>query len=461
MASAAEQLAANMNFGAFSKATDLHKRLLFTLGALIVYRLGTYVPLPGINMSAFEQAFSGQGNGILGMMNMFAGGAVQRMAVFALNLMPYISASIIIQLMGSVYAPWEKLKKEGGEAGRKQLNQYTRYLTVVLGLIQSFGISAAMQSSGLALNPGPLFIITAMFTLTGGTLFLMWLGEQITSRGVGNGSSMIIFAGIVAVLPGTLHNLLAMSTTGDLNPAYLVLIFAVMVAAVVFIVFMERAQRRLLVQYPKRQVGNRIMGGESSFMPLKVNTAGVIPPIFASSLLLMPTSILTFVGKNPDKIPPFLSWLPQLTAMLQHGQPVFMSLYAVMIIFFCFLYTSLVFNPDETAENLRKYGGFLPGIRPGKRTAEYLDFVLTRITVIGAGYITIVCLLPEFLISSLGNSFYFGGTSILIVVTVTMDTVAQIQSHLLAHQYDGLIKKSKLKTGSKSGAPKARLGSSR
>lgn len=460
MASAAEQLAANMNFGAFSKATDLHKRLLFTLGALIVYRLGTYVPLPGINMIAFEQAFADSSKGIFGMMNMFSGGAVQRMAVFALNLMPYISASIIIQLMGSVYAPWEKLKKEGGEAGRKQLNQYTRYLTVLLALIQSFSIAAAMQSSGMVLHPGPFFLISAMVTLTGGTLFLMWLGEQITARGIGNGSSMIIFAGIVSVLPSTVGRLFSMSSTGDLNSAVLVVIVAVLIAAIVFIVFMERSQRRLLVQYPKRQVGNRIMGGESSFMPLKVNTSGVIPPIFASSLLLMPTSVLAFVGKNPEKMPEWLQWLPSLTGILTHGNPIFMTLYAAMIIFFTFLYTSLVFNPDETAENLRKYGGFLPGIRPGKRTAEYLDYVLTRITVIGAAYITIVCLVPEFLISNLGNSFYFGGTSILIVVTVTMDTVAQIQSHLLAHQYDGLIKKSKLKTGSKSGAakPSGRFG---
>jgi preprotein translocase subunit SecY len=447
MASAAEQLAANLNFGAFAKATDLHKRLLFTLGALIVYRLGTYIPLPGIDMVAFQHAFNDQSKGIFGMMNMFSGGAVQRMAVFALNLMPYISASIIIQLMGSVYAPWEKLRKEGGEAGRKQLNQYTRYLTVFLGLVQSFGIAEAMQAGGMAIDPGPFFIITAMVTLTGGTLFLMWLGEQVTARGIGNGSSIIIFAGIVAVLPRTLGNLMSMSSTGDINPAVLVMILAVLVGAVVFIVFMERAQRRLLVQYPKRQVGNKIMGGESSFMPLKVNTSGVIPPIFASSLLLMPTSVLTFVGKDPSAIPSWLGWLPSMTAMLQHGQPLFMALYAAMIIFFTFLYTSLVFNPDETAENLRKYGGFLPGIRPGKRTAEYLDHVLTRITVIGAGYITIVCLLPEFLISNLGNSFYFGGTSILIVVTVTMDTVAQIQSHLLAHQYDGLIRKSKMKGG--------------
>jgi preprotein translocase subunit SecY len=456
LASAAEHLASSITFANFQKATDLHKRLLFTLGALIIYRLGTYVPLPGINMLEFTRAFSGQSNGIFGMMNMFAGGAVERMAVFALNLMPYISASIIVQLMGSVYAPWEKLRKEGGEAGRKQLNQYTRYLTVILALIQSFGISAAMQSSGLVLQPGIFFIISSMATLTGGTLFLMWLGEQITSRGIGNGSSMIIFAGIVAVLPRTVGTLLSMGSTGDINPAMLIIIVGVLIATIVFIVFMERAQRRLLVQYPKRQVGNRIMGGESSFMPLKVNTAGVIPPIFASSLLLMPTSVLTFVGQNPDKIPSWMNWLPMLSTQLTHGHPVFMILYAGMIIFFTFLYTSLVFNPDETAENLRKYGGFLPGIRPGKRTAEYLDFVLTRITVLGAAYITIVCLLPELLIAQMGNSFYFGGTSILIVVTVTMDTVAQIQSHLLAHQYDGLIKKSKLKTGSKGAASSTR-----
>jgi preprotein translocase subunit SecY len=454
MASAAEQLAANMNFGAFAKATELHKRLLFTLGALIICRLGTYVPVPGIDMAAFDRAFSGQSQGILGMFNMFSGGAVERMAVFALNIMPYISASIIVQLMGSIYGPWEKLRKEGGEAGRKQLNQYTRYLTLVLAIVQSFSIAAGMQASGLALNPGPFFLIATVTTLTGGTMFLMWLGEQITARGVGNGSSMIIFTGIVAVLPSTIAQLLALAKEGQIAPLVLLLVVLVLIATIVFIVFMERAQRRLLVQYPKRQVGNRIMGGDTSFMPLKVNTAGVIPPIFASSLLLLPTTILQFAGSNPDAMPTWLQWLPSLTTQLTHGQPLFMAIYAALIIFFCFLYTSLVFNPDETAENLRKYGGFLPGIRPGKRTAEYLDFVLTRITVIGAGYITIVCLLPELLISSLGNSFYFGGTSILIVVSVTMDTVAQIQSHLLAHQYDGLIKKSKMKGG----APRLRGG---
>lgn len=447
MASAAEQLAANLNFNAFAKAKDLHKRLLFTLGAMIVYRLGTYIPLPGIDTEAFRQAFTGSAQGIFGMMNMFAGGAVERMAVFALNLMPYISASIIIQLMGSVYAPWEKLRKEGGEAGRKQLAQYTRYLTVILGLIQSFGIATGMQNAGYVLNPGPYFIISTCVTLTSATLFLMWLGEQITSRGIGNGSSMIIFAGIVAVLPKTIGTQLALAKSDPSQYFKIFLYLAVLMACIVFIVFMERAQRRLLVQYPKRQVGNRVTGGESSFMPLKVNTSGVIPPIFASSLLLMPTSVLTFVGSNPEKLPAWLSWLPEMTRMVQHGQPLFMVLYALLIVFFCFLYTSLVFNPDETAENLRKYGGFLPGIRPGKRTAEYIDYVLTRITVIGAAYIAIVCLIPEILSTQIDQNlaFVFGGTSILIVVSVTMDTVAQIQSQLLAHQYDGLIRKSKLR----------------
>ena len=445
MASAAEQLAANMNFGAFSKATDLHKRLLFTLGALIVYRLGTYVPLPGINMAEFTRAFSGQSNGIFGMMNMFAGGAVQRMAVFALNLMPYISASIIIQLMGSVYAPWEKLRKEGGEAGRKQLNQYTRYLTVVLALIQSFGISAAMQSSGLVLQPGIFFIISSMATLTGGTLFLMWLGEQITSRGIGNGSSMIIFAGIVAVLPSTVGRLLSMGSTGDINPAMLILIMAVLVATIVFIVFMERSQRRLLVQYPKRQVGNRMFQGDTSHLPLKLNTSGVIPAIFASSLLLLPATLAGFSGKTnlPD-------WATAIVASLGHGQPLYMVFYAGLIAFFAFFYTAIVFNPKDTADNLKKHGGFIPGIRPGERTAEYIDYVLTRITLIGAIYLIIVCILPEILIAQTGVPFYLGGTSLLIVVSVTLDTVAQIQGHLIATQYEGLIKKSKLRGGKRS-----------
>ncbi|MDP3853487.1 preprotein translocase subunit SecY [Phenylobacterium sp.] len=446
MASAAEQLAANMNFGAFQKATELHKRILFTLGAMIAYRLGTYIPIPGIDPIAFAQAFSGQAQGILGMFNMFSGGAVERMAIFSLNVMPYISASIIVQLLGTVYPPWEKLRKEGGEAGRKTLNQYTRYLTVVLALFQSFAIATGLQSSpGLVINPGPFFLVSTVVTLTGGTLLLMWLGEQITSRGVGNGVSLIIFAGIVAVLPRGIWQMFTMTRTGALPGFAMFAIIALAIGVVFAIVFMERSQRRLLVQYPKRQQGNRMFGGDTSFLPLKINTSGVIPPIFASSLLLLPTTAMGFLATA--ELPAWAQWLPAAVAALQHGQPAFMVLYGALIVFFCFFYTSVVFNPEDTAENLRKYGGFLPGIRPGKRTAEYLDYVLTRLTVIGAAYITIVCLLPEILIGFYNAPFYLGGTSLLIVVSVTMDTVTQIQSHLLAHQYEGLIKKSKLRGG--------------
>ena len=445
MASAAEQLAANMNFEAFQKATELHKRIWFTLGAMIVYRLGSYIPIPGIDIQAFSQAFSGQAKGILGMFNMFSGGAVSRMAIFALNVMPYISASIIVQLLGTVYPPWEKLRKEGGEAGRKQLNQYTRYLTVVLAVFQSFGIAMGLQAStGVVDHPGVFFIVSTVVTLTGGTMFLMWLGEQITSRGVGNGVSLIIFAGIVAVMPRYISQAFELARTGGMSGGGLLLIGVLVVAVTVGIVFIERSQRRLLVQYPKRQVGNRMFGGDTSFLPLKINTSGVIPPIFASSLLLLPTTVMGF-AVNSANLPSWLQWLPGLTGQLQHGRPLFMVLYGALIIFFTFFYTSVVFNPDETAENLRKYGGFMPGIRPGKRTAEYLDYVLTRLTVIGAAYIAIVCLLPEALIGFYNAPFYMGGTSILIVVSVTMDTVTQIQSHLLAHQYEGLIKKSRLR----------------
>ena len=446
MASAAEQLAANMNFGSFQRATELHKRIWFTVIAMIVYRLGTYVPIPGIDVAAFSRAFEGQSQGILGMFNMFSGGAVQRMAIFSLNVTPYISASIIVQLLGSVYPPWEKLRKEGGEAGRKQLNQYTRYLTVVLALFQSFGIAVGLQSSqGLVYDPGLFFVVSTVVTLTGGTMFLMWLGEQITSRGVGNGVSLLIFAGIVAVLPRGIWQMFSMTRTGAMSATGLFMIVALAIVVVLANVFVERSQRRLLVQYPKRQVGNRMFGGETSFLPLKINTAGVIPPIFASSLLLLPATVMGFAATA--NLPPWLQWLPQVTGMLQHGQPLFMVAYGALIVFFCFFYTSIVFNPDDTAENLRKYGGFLPGIRPGKRTAEYMDYVLTRLTVIGAAYITVVCLLPEALIGFYKAPFYLGGTSLLIVVSVTMDTVAQIQSHLLAHQYEGLIKKSKLRGG--------------
>lgn len=448
MASAAEQLAANMNFASFQKATELHKRIWFTIIALVVYRLGSYVPIPGIDVNAFARLFNDNSQGILGMFNMFSGGAVSRMAIFSLNVMPYISASIIVQLMGTVYPPWEKLKKEGGEAGRKTLNQYTRYLAVVLAVVQSASIAM-----GLAAQPGVVvdgvghafFVVSTVVALTGGTLFLMWLGEQITSRGVGNGVSLIIFAGIVARLPIVLGQMLVQGqTSGNYTPLFLIVIGCV--AAILAIVFMERSQRRLLVHYPKRQQGNRMIGGESSFMPLKINTAGVIPPIFASSLLLLPTTAMQFV--QTTNLPSWASWLPGVVGALQHGHPAFLVFYALLIIFFSFFYTSVVFNPEETAENLRKYGGFLPGIRPGKRTAEYLDYVLTRLTVIGAAYITAVCIAPELVMMAIkSNQFALGGTSILIVVTVTMDTVAQIQSHLLAHQYEGLIKKSKLRGG--------------
>ncbi len=443
MASAAEQLAANMNVGAFQKATELHKRVWFTLLAMVVYRIGTYIPIPGINTAAFTTLFEGQAKGILGMFNMFSGGAVQRMAIFALNVTPYISASIIVQLLGTTYPPWEKLRKEGGEAGRKQLNQYTRYLTVLLALFQSFGIAAGLSNApGVVDQPGVFFIGSTMVALVGGTMFLMWLGEQITSRGVGNGISLLIFAGIVARLPVGIWDMIQAARIDPSKSVFIVGMLIAAVGVILFIVFMERAQRRLLIVYPKRQVGNRMTGGENSFLPLKLNVSGVIPPIFASTILLLPTTAMSFPAMS--HLPPWLQWIPVLIAQLGHGKPLFIIAYGALIIFFCFFYTSVVFNPEDTAENLRKYGGNLPGIRPGKRTAEYIDYVLTRLTVIGAIYIAAVCLLPEFLAGQSGN-YAFGGTSILIVVSVTMDTVAQIQSHLLAHQYEGLIKKSKLR----------------
>ncbi len=443
MASAAEQLAANLNLGAFAKATELKKRLWFTLGALIVYRVGTYIPLPGIDPTVLAEIFKANAGGILGMFDVFAGGALGRMTIFALNIMPYISASIIMQLMTAVSPQLELLKKEG-ESGRKKINQYTRYGTVGLAAVQSIGIAIGLESmsgsTGLAvLDPGFFFRATTVITLTGGTVFLMWLGEQVTARGVGNGISLIIFAGIVANLPLAIANTLELGRTGALSTFFIILLLVMSVAVVFFLVFMERAQRRIIVQYPKRQVGNRMFGGESSHLPLKLNTSGVIPPIFASSILLLPATAASFVsGQGPD-------WLQQATALLSVGQPLHIVLYVAMIVFFAFFYTAVVFNPAETADNLRKYGGFIPGIRPGKSTADYLDNVLTRLTVVGAAYLSVVCVLPEILISRYSVPFYFGGTSLLIVVSVTMDTVAQIHSHLLAHQYEGLIKKSKLR----------------
>ena len=440
MASAAEQLAANINFAAFAKATDLQKRIWYTLLALIVYRIGTFIPIPGIDPVRFAEAFQSQAGGILGMMNTLGGGAIERMAVFALNVMPYISASIIIQLMATSVPSLERLKKEG-EVGRKQLNQYTRYLTLLLAVVQSYGIAVGLQASNIALDPGFFFIASTVITLTGGTMFLMWLGEQVTARGVGNGISLIIMAGIVADLPRVLIQTLTLVQEDSTKFLGFLVIAIVLLATIVFVVFIERSQRRLVVQYPKRQQGNRMFMGESSFLPLKINTAGVIPPIFASSLLLLPTTIIGFAGMGADAP----EWVNQMQAYIGYGRPGHMALYGLGIVFFCFFYTSIVFNPEETADNLRKYGGFLPGIRPGKKTAEYLDYVLTRLTVIGAAYITAVCLLPEILISYYGVPFYLGGTSILIVISVTLDTVAQIQSHLVAHQYEGLIKRSKLR----------------
>ncbi len=446
MASAAEQLVSNMNFGALAKATELKQRIMFTLGALIVFRLGTYIPLPGIDPNVMASIFQNKGGGMLDMLNMFAGGAVERMAIFALGIMPYISASIIVQLLTIVSKELEALKKEG-EQGRKKLNQYMRWLTFVLAIAQSYAIALGLQGSAgvggssVVVNPGLFFQISTVITLTGGTMFVLWLAEQITARGVGNGSSLIIFTGIVANLPSAIVSTLEMARTGALSTIMLLLIILMVVAVIAFIVFMERAQRRLIVQYPKRQHGNRMSGGESSHLPLKLNSANVIPPIFASSLLLLPATFIGFMNNPP-------LWLQDVGTMLQHGQPVFMALYAALIIFFCFFYTAILMNPDDMADNLKKFGGFIPGMRPGKMTADHIDHILTRLTLIGAVYIAAVCLLPEMVLAQMpGIPFYLGGTSLLIAVSVTMDTISQVHSYLLAHQYEGLIKKAKLRGG--------------
>jgi preprotein translocase subunit SecY len=443
MASAAEQLAANLNFGALGKAEELKRRIWFTLGALLVYRLGTFIPIPGIDPAAFAETFKQNSSGILGMLNVFGGGAIERMAIFALNIMPYISASIIMQLMSSVDKRLEALKKEG-EQGRKQINQYTRYLTVVIATFQAYGIAVSLEASRstvgpVVMDPGWFFRISTVITLVGGTMFLMWLGEQITARGVGNGSSLIIFAGIVAGMPQALMQLFEMGRTQTLPPLVIIALVVLMLATVAAIVFIERAQRRLPIQYPKRQVGNRVMQGDSSHLPLKLNSSGVIPPIFASSLLLLPITAAQFsAGQGPE-------WLNNIVAALGRGQPLHILIYVALIVFFAFFYTAVVFNPQETADNLRKYGGFILGRRPGAETAKYIDYVLTRITVVGAIYLAAVCILPELLTVYWAVPFYFGGTSLLIAVSVTMDTVSQVQSHLLAHQYEGLIKKAKLR----------------
>ncbi len=437
MPSAAEQLAQNFNFANFGKATELRQRLLFTLGALVVARLGTYIPMPGIDPAQLAQLMQKSSGGVLDVFNVLAGGAIGRMAIFALGIMPYISASIIMQLMTSVFPELDALKKEG-EAGRKVMNQYTRYGTVGLAAVQALGIAIGLEHTGnVVMDPGWFFRLSTIITLTSGTMLLMWIGEQITSRGIGNGISLIIFAGIVARFPTYFGQIIESARTGAMSPLAVIALLAGAVGLVTLIVFVERAQRRLLVQYPKRQVGNRMFGGESSHLPLKLNVSGVIPPIFASSILLMPTTVATFYAQS---IP---GWAQTLVTYLSPGRWVYESLYALMILFFAFFYTSVVFPPDETAENLRKYGGFIPGIRPGKKTAEYIDYVLTRTTVIGAIYLAVVCLIPDFARSEIALSL--GGTSILIMVSVTMDTVAQIQSHLIAQQYEGLIKKAKLR----------------
>lgn len=420
---------------------ELRKRILFTLGMLVVYRIGAHVPTPGIDPAALAAFFAQQQGTLLGMFNMFSGGALSRLTVFALGIMPYISSSIILQLMTSVVPKLEQLKKEG-ESGRRKINQYTRYGTVLLSIFQGFGIAyglESMQAGGMSVvvEPGVPFRLMTVLTLTSGTAFIMWVGEQITARGIGNGISLIIFAGIVANLPLALFNTLQLARTGDLQPLFVLLLLVMAVGVTAFIIFMERAQRRITVQYAKRQVsGRRMVGGESTHLPLKINTAGVIPPIFASSIILFPVTLANFAPWD---------WMKTAATYLSPGQLIYMAVYATAIIFFCFFYTAIVFNPDETADNLRKYGGFVPGIRPGKRTSEYLDRILTRLTLIGAIYVAAVCLLPEILIAKFNVPFYFGGTSMLIVVGVTMDTTAQIQSFLISRQYEGLIRKAKIR----------------
>ena len=443
MVSAAEKLANNISWSAFGKASELKSRLLFTLGVLLIFRLGTFLPIPGINPGALQQFFEQQSSGILGVFDTFSGGALGRMGIFALGVMPYISASIIMTLMQSSI-PSLKALKEQGSKGRKKIIQYSRYLTVIISALQGYGVAVGLESmqtttGNIVIDPGLFFKMTTVITLMGGTIFLMWLGEQITSRGIGNGISLIITAGIIAGLPRAIVTTLQLGRSGELSVSFILFILLMCLGLIVFIVFIEKAQRRLVVQYPKRQVGNKIYGGQNSHLPLKINTAGVIPVIFASSILLLPNTMSGFgVGASNDI---FLF----ISSYLGRGQPLYMLLFAFMIIFFAFFYTGIVFNPDEQAENLRKYGGFILGIRPGERTAIYIDYVLTRLTVVGAAYLSAICILPEILISKYAVPFYFGGTSLLIVVNVTMDTVAQIHSHLIAQQYEGLIKKSKLR----------------
>ncbi len=440
MASAAEQMASNLSWSTFGKAKDLQNRILFAIALLIVYRIGTYIPVPGIDAARLQQFFTQASTGIGGMLNMFTGGAVSRMAIFALGIMPYISASIIVQLLTSMVPSLGQLKKEG-EAGRKKINQYTRYGTVLLATFQAYGLAVGLEAQGMATDPGWFFRAGCVITLVGGTMFLMWLGEQITSRGIGNGISLIIFVGIVAELPASLARLLSQGRSGALSPAVIIGILVMALAVIAFVVFVERALRKIHIQYPKRQVGMKVYGGESSNLPVKVNPAGVIPAIFASSLLLLPATVTTFSGTTGGT-----GVWSYVAAYMGHGQPLYLLAYGALVVFFTYFYTANVaFKSDDVADNLKKQGGFIPGIRPGQKTIEYLDYVVSRILVIGSAYLAAVVLLPEVLISQLAVPFYFGGTSLLIVVSVSMDTITQIQSHLLAHQYEGLIERSRLR----------------
>ncbi|GAD55239.1 MAG: preprotein translocase subunit SecY [Limimaricola cinnabarinus] len=439
MASAAEQMAANMSWGAFGKATELRQRILFTIGLLIVYRLGTFIPVPGIDGAALRNFMESAASGIGGILSMFTGGALSRMGIFALGIMPYISASIIVQLMASMYEPLKQLKKEG-EQGRKKINQYTRYFTVVLATFQAYGLAVSLEAGDLVTDPGLFFRASTMITLVGGTMFLMWLGEQITARGIGNGISLIIFVGIIAEVPAALAQFLSQGRSGAISPAVILLVVAMVIGVLTFVVFMERSLRKIHIQYPRRQVGMKVYDGGSSHLPIKVNPAGVIPAIFASALLLLPTTLSTFSGGQGGPV------MSTILAYFGPGQPLYLIFFAAMIIFFTYFYTrEVAFKTEEVADNLKNQNGFIPGIRPGKRTAEYLDYVLNRILVLGSAYLALVALLPEILRSQLAIPFYFGGTSILIIVSVGMDTIQQVQSHLLAHQYEGLIEKSQLR----------------
>jgi preprotein translocase subunit SecY len=445
-------MANSISLSSFSKATELKKRLWFTLGALILFRFLSFVPIPGIDPSAMAALFNTQSGGILDVFNTFSGGALERMSIIALGVMPYITASIVVQLGGTLYGPWAAMKKEG-ESGRKKLNQYTRYLTVALTSVQGYFIAVGLESLGATqgigavVEPGMLFRVTATISLVGGTLFLMWIGEQITSRGIGNGVSLIIMAGIVARMPQAIAQLLEGGRTGTMDPILIFAVIGLAIGLILFICFMELAQRRVLIQYPKRQTARGMMQQERSHLPIKINISGVIPPIFASSLLLMPLTVIQMSGAQSN--PNASDWLITVSTLLQHGSPLYLALYAFGVGFFCFFYAAVQFNSEETAENLKRHGGFIPGIRPGKATENYFDYLVTRLTVVGAAYLVLICLIPEILASQTGLAFTMGGTSLLIVVNVTMDTMAQMQSHLIAHQYGDLIKKAKLKTSRK------------